>query len=516
VPEGAFEIELDRATSVAHQPLRHNTSTTRLVLLALAAFLIGILVTLAHKPFSQPEGGDEAIWDYVAQCIVRGQVPYRDVVEIKAPLSAYLSAGSILIGRRAGLSDVISIRLLNILMAGLLSAITFLVGVKYLRSTLSAWIAFLIVLVPTHFTEWIVAGTEPKLPMILFGMLSVYFIATRMPFWSGLFSMLSCLCWQPGLMFTAVAVLIFSKYLTNWRNLAAAKVLLGAVIPLAALLIYFYSVGALSDFWFWTIVYNLKVYAPETAKGVRERAGLLTRVLIRVFKFDLLLVACSLGGFIWFVIARIQSRREDNGLKSERLFKDAIVILPCVYFAFCWINFQSGPDLVPLFPFGGLFAAFFIAKLGRSRLRNANLRLLLNTSIAVLLLLILIRSLTYRVEAEQTLHDQENRIASISNMLSTTDKILVHGTVEILVLLNRPNLNPYVDLRQGKDEFVAQRTPGGFNTLVSQMEDAAPKIVAFSRAGRLHHREELRQWITDHYDPFELAGFEGIYLRRQR
>jgi hypothetical protein len=98
-------------------------------LLALAAFLIGLVVTLAHKPFSQPEGGDEAIWDYVSQCILRDQVPYRDVVEIKTPLSAYLSAGAMLVGRAAGLSDVIAVRLLNTVLAGLLSAITFLIGV---------------------------------------------------------------------------------------------------------------------------------------------------------------------------------------------------------------------------------------------------------------------------------------------------------------------------------------------------------------------------------------------------
>jgi len=488
--------------------------TTNPLLLALAAFLVGLLVTLAHRPFSQPEGGDEAIWDYVAQCIVRGQVPYRDVVEIKTPLSAYLSAGSLLIGRLASLSDVRSIRLLNILMAGSLSAIILLVGIEYLRSRIAAWLAVLILLLPTHFSEWIVSGTEPKLPMILFGMLSVYFIAKRRPFWSGLFSMLSCLCWQPGLMFTAVAVLIFSKYLTNWRDLVAAKVLMGAALPLGALLIYFYSAGALSDFWLWTIVYNLKGYAPETAKSLRETAGLFSRVLLRVFRFDLALVACSFAGFLWFVIERIKARREHVGLDSERRFVDAIVILPCTYVAFCWINFQSGPDLIPLFPFGGLYAAFFIAKLGSAPFEKTLLRRLPLASVAVLLLIILFRIVNYRVYAPVTLPEQETRIASLSNTLSSTDTMFIHGAVEILVLLNRPNLNQYVDLRQGKDDFVAQRTPGGFSTFINQLEQSAPKIVAFSRSGRIHHRDELREWITNHYDPMELAGFEGIYLRR--
>jgi len=169
--------------------------TPNLKLLALAAFLIGASVTLTHRPWSQPEGGDEAIWDYVAQCIVRGQAPYRDVVEIKTPLSAYLSAAAIQAGRSAGLSDVMAVRLLNVLMAGSLSAITVLVAATYLRSRMAAFIAFLIPLTPTHFADWVAAGTEPKLPMILFGMCSLPLIAKRKPFWVGFFSMLACLCW---------------------------------------------------------------------------------------------------------------------------------------------------------------------------------------------------------------------------------------------------------------------------------------------------------------------------------
>jgi hypothetical protein len=230
----------------------------------------------------------------------------------------------------------------------------------------------------------------------------------------------------------------------------------------------------------------------------------------------LALVAFSVAGFISFLIKRIRATRQDNGLKSPGLFEDAIIILPLVYLAFCWVNFQSGPDLIPLFPFVGLYAAFFLARVAGVRVGQPFLHHLPRASVVVLIALILIRMLTYRIEAEVTLPDQENRIASLSSVLTPSDKIFVHGTVEILVLLNRPNMNQHVDLRKGKDEFIAQRTAGGFAAFINELEASAPKIVAISRAGRLHHREELRKWITDHYDPLEVAGFEGIYVRRQR
>ena len=485
-------------------------------LLALAAFLIGVSVTLMHRPWSQPEGGDEAIWDYVAQCIVRGQAPYRDVVEIKSPLSAYLSAAAMLIGGSAGLRDVIAVRLLNVLMVGSLSAITFLVASAYLRSRLAACIAFLIPLMPSHFAEWMVTGTEPKLPMILFGLFSLLLIAKDKPFWAGLFSMLACLCWQPGLLFTGVAVLMFSRYLTRWRDLAGMKVLLGALVPLAVLLFYFYSIGALADFWTWTVVYNVKVYAPETSKGIGETLGLLWRVSVRVFRWDLVLVALSVAGLFMLALERVKAKRKDGFLASPRLREDAIVILPLIYLAFCLINFQSGPDLIPLFPFIGMFGGWFVVKLGGAALGRGLARRVPAAVLVALFGLIILRSLTYRVASELTLQDQQKAFGAVANVLSPDDRIYVHGTVEILVLLNTPNLNPYIFLDRGKDNWIAKRTPGGFQAIIDEMESSSPKIVAVSRAGRVAHRAELRQWVDDHYDQMELPGYDGIYVRRQR
>ena len=147
---------------------------------ALAAFVIGVGVILLHHPGRLAERGDLAIWDYVAQSILRGQVPYRDVVEIKTPASAYLSALAMAAGRAAGLQDVAAVRVLQVLLVGLLAAVTYLVAESYLRNRLAAIIAFLVMLLPNHLVVMI-AGTQPKLPMILFGMLTLLLIARDKP-----------------------------------------------------------------------------------------------------------------------------------------------------------------------------------------------------------------------------------------------------------------------------------------------------------------------------------------------
>ena len=215
-----------------------------------------------------------------------------------------------------------------------------------------------------------------------------------------------------------------------------------------------------------------------------------------------------------FGIERGRTRLKDcKALEAPCLFGDAIVIVPLIYLAFCLINFQSGPDLIPLFPFIGLFAGWFVVKLGDVRFGPA--RYLPGATLIVLFALIILRGLIYRVESELTLQDQEKEFAEISKVLAPDDRIYVHGTVEILVLLNRSNLNPYIFLDRGKDDWIARRTPGGFRAFIDDIESLAPKVVAISRVGKVLHRAELRRWVDDHYDQMELPGFEGIYLRRQ-
>lgn len=151
---------------------------------------------LAHRPWKLIEVGDPSVYDYIAQSILRGQIPYRDVVDIKGPGAAYLSAFAMLLGKTIGLRDIIAVRLLHVVLTGLLSATTYLVAEIYLRNRLAAIIAFLVPLMPEHFATMLLSGTQPKLPMILFGMITLLLIAKDKPLWAGVFSMLCCLCWH--------------------------------------------------------------------------------------------------------------------------------------------------------------------------------------------------------------------------------------------------------------------------------------------------------------------------------
>lgn len=494
--------------------LQQFLSARSTVTLAVGAFLLTVAVMFFYRPFSQAESGDSALYDYLAQSIVRGQLPFRDVVEIKAPASFYLSALAMRVGDAVGLRDVIAARLLHIALAGLLAAFVYLTGEAYLRDRFAALISVLVLLTPSHFAAWTVGGGQPKLPMIVFGTLTLLLIARDKPFWCGVCSMLSCLCWQPGLLFTGTALLVCSGYFTRWRDLRAAKVFLGAAIPLLALLLYFYSKGALGELWTWTVSFNYGVNAHKTLRTIAESFTHLWAVSFKVFKADLILIGVSLAGVAAFVIER--ARRRSGAAESVR---DAIVIAPLAYLVFCFVRFSAAPYLLPLFPFIALFAGRLLAGLAALVDKTNRFRFLWwfqGAAIIVLVGVIFGRAIVYQFEPGLTLREQDQSFEVISRALGPDDRIYVHGTIEILALLRRPNLNPYVFLDWGKDDYVAARRVGGFGGIVDEMESQSPKVVALSRLQKVAHRTELINWVEGHYEHLDVPGYDGVYLRNSQ
>src|SRR6185369_15728422 len=263
---------------------------------------------ILYRPFARAEVLDPTIYDYLAQAILRGQIPYRDIVDIKGPGAPYLSAAAIFVGRIFGLGDIFAIRALHVLLVGLLSAVTFQVANVYLNSRIAACIAFLIPLLREPIAKALIGGTQPKLPMMIFGLLTLLMIAKNRPLAAGVFSMLSCLCWQPGLLFTGTAVLIFSRYLTGWRDLKALKVIAGAMIPLTIVLGYFYSKGALGDLWTWTITYNYSVFGPEAGPTLGNALRHIWVMTRRVFEKEILIVLLSIIGLLLFGFERVRQK----------------------------------------------------------------------------------------------------------------------------------------------------------------------------------------------------------------
>jgi len=179
------------------------------------------------------------------------------------------------------------------------------------------------------------------------------------------------------------------------------------------------------------------------------------------------------------------------------------------------INFQGGADLIPFYPFIGLFAGWLFIQAVRVISRGwpqAGFVLPL-AAIAFIITLLLVRGTTYgRIKG--TLQDQDNDAQFLASQLGLDDKIYVHGAAEILVLLDRPNLNKYIALDTGADNYIAAHKSGGFQDVIREIEMETPKIVAITRLRNVRHREEIEKWVEEHYDKMDLATLRGVYIRK--
>ncbi len=121
----------------------------------------------------------------------------------------------------------------------------------------------------------------------------------------------------------------------------------------------------------------------------------------------------------------------------------------------------------------------------------------------------------YALEPGRTLQAQEIAFKPVSDQLEPNDKVYVHGTLELLVLIHRPNMNPYIFLPIGKDEYIGSKVPGGFKAILEEMEAQAPKVLALSRLRTVTHSDDLLQWAADHYVklPLEFAH-NSVYVRK--
>lgn len=480
----------------------------RLFLITLAAATV---VFAQYQFWKQPVRGDAANWDYFAQVIARGGLPYRDVVNIKSPLSAYIGALAIVAARPFGLRDVYAIRIVYLIMAVFTVGFTYLVTYDYFESHRIALLAATIMLTFEPFGIFNSRGVQPKTPMVLFGLMTLWAIHKRWPIAAGVFGMLSALSWQPGLLFVGAAGLAFSRYLRDWRDGKVLKLLAGAGAPLAVMVAYFAAAGALKDFYLWGFHYTSTVYGPRELRPLSSFFGHLGGILASRFPKEQIYFYLAAIGIVMAIGIALKEVKDQGWTELfARAPRHAIIIAPAVYFGFCMIDIQGIPDLIPLLPFVGAFAALALiyscdwtAKHAMKMLPRIRPALWQYAPFMVFLIAILVLDLgslfSYR-RGFPTLQDEDAATAEITSHLGPGDKIFVHGQTEILELSQLTNASKYFFLDRGKDTYLDKVEPGGFAGWFDRLKAERPKVIALSRLDAVDHAAEFREWANEDYE----------------
>ncbi len=495
----------------------------RYLLIALVAF--SFLIIAQFQFHRLPERQDAANWNYMAQLIARGNIPYRDAVNIKTPLSAYAGAAAILILHPFGARDLMAIRCLFILLGALVIGCTFLVTFAYCGSRRTALLAALILLSSNYFANAHSRGVEPKTLMVLFGLLTLLAIYRNRPISAGLCGMLSALSWQPGLLFVGVAGLIFSSYGRSWRDIRLLKGLLGALMPLAIMLFYFWVVRVLHDFYTWNLAFTFSVYSVYRPRSPVEFVQRVGNFMRNAYRSDAFYFFLALIGWVSALYEQLKPLlRNHDGRIAPPPVRSAVIISPLIYLLFCMVQINGERDFLPLLPFAGVFAALAIA----SFLQRGVARIIRNREpstgrsieygswglIFTLIVTISLADILWLEREFGTLQEQEREVSEITAHLQPGDEIFVHGAAEVLVLSHLTNASKYFFLDRGKDEYLDKLEPGGFDGWLARLKASRPKVVVLARMNEVSRKTDFQAWVQRDYRKVTRTFFT-YYVRKE-
>jgi hypothetical protein len=456
-------------------------------------FVLAAAYLLFFRPFERPVVLDPATWDYMSLALGDGVIPYRDIFLHKTPGALFCGAAGAAIARTLGVEPLYGVHAAFLLFGALGPALLFY-GCRraghtvVTASSAAAWLL--------AFDQWSLAaieGARPKVATTAFGLLALSAASTR-PVLSGALGAMSSLCWQPGLVFLAAALLHRLRHVTTAarRNAAVlravAPVATGATLPIAALLGFLAWQGALADFWRDTVIFNLH-YVSINARSPIETVSRVWTLVTKWNALELLLLLPALLG------ASILDRR----------FPDGLVVATLLYTALLFVSVQAWPDTILLGPGLAATLAIGLSALGRRYVGPLGAAGVLATALVAMA-----TPRSSRFFPPVTLAEQREAYRALAADLAPSDRVFVVSAPEFLIHTGRHNALPWPYMWFGVDRFAASSTSDGFDAVLRQLEETDPRLMIVCRRWGGPLRKSFEAWASLRYTREAVALYPHV------
>lgn len=234
-----------------------------LVLGAILLLHILILTELIYFPYPEL-----FIYPYLTN---HGLRPYSQILDQHFPGLLFLPINF----DNLGLNTPNTARLWSIAIVIIIHGMLFLVGSRMLKSRSKALLVNFLFLIWNPFFEGWVLWIDSFLPLMLLP--AFYSLYKNKFFIGGLLLGLGIIFKQTVIPLSFLSLIYV--FLVSRSIRLSLMFLLGLFIPIILMLIYLTGIGVLSDFWYWTIVFNLTTYA-QTGTKAPPSVGFVTRVLL--------------------------------------------------------------------------------------------------------------------------------------------------------------------------------------------------------------------------------------------
>jgi hypothetical protein len=482
---------------------------------ALTPFLLFFLAVIVYGGFGF-EGKllrDDAMFIYGGQRLVDGAVPYVGMFDVKGPIAPMAAGIGVAISRWMEWDDVLGARLVFLFASALAVVGAYFLGSSLFRCRKTGVLSAMAFLGFFDFAREAASGPRAKSLVVLFGIFSLYFAGRKKWFWGGFFGALSALTWQPTGIFLLASFIMALMQPGKERLRAASLSAVGIGLPAAALVLYFYSQGALFELLDGILLFHLNYLVPVNVPAIYH---ILLPYWAVTRGYTLMALPIAIGLIV--IMYLHYSRRALHGSFKGMLRDDPFAPVFLSFFPFvAWsaLDFQGPADFYVFLPYVAVGFAHFLAILAahmETRLETGRFAWAGGLVVpAICLALTVAAAADIRHRSESGYLDQVATADAIEQRFGEDLKLLSIGCPEALVVMGRTNPNPYPVLIGGMDRRIHATTLGGFEGWLMELAFYDADVIAFGPTGGPHERR-LMQWIESRYHEEKMGPWK-LYIR---
>ncbi len=431
---------------------------------------------------------DLGIYSYAGQQVADGVPPYLGVLNRAGPLAHVLPGLGVLLARLGGLDDVVTMRVLFMLIATAAVGASYLLGRDLFRSRLAGLVTAGTLLSLHGFIHYASNGPREKTPMALFIICALWAVTRRWWFTAGVCVSLATLCLQTAFLSTFAAVVVGALLLASGGRLRAlGRVALGGLVPVVVLGVWFALAGSLRASVDAFYVINMRYTVPNP---VMDKLDVVWLDLHEAYGVTAWLIFGGLAALVLYSCAVVSRRARESD--------PAVLVLPAmsigmlVGLAWTLKDYDSWADLFTVLPFSaiGIGGAFAFAERHLSR-RTAGVVAAVLSVAAVVLALVF--SISMR---EDSLDVQRHDVDAVLAQLPKGATITSIEAPQPLVLTERTNPTRYQMFRGGLQDYMNDTWPGGLDAFKRDLVARKPDLIAVGET--VSHR--WRASIEPDYD----------------
>ena len=434
---------------------------------------------------------DLGVYSYGGQQVAEGVAPYVAIVNRAGPLGHLIPGIGVVVGRAFGADDVLSMRVLNMLLSIVTIGLVYALGRDLYRSRAAGLAAAAAMLSFQGFLTYATYGPREKTAMVLFVVLALLAMLKQRWGTTGFFIALATLTWQPVFLAAiAGAAVAACLGLPAGRFRALVRIAVGGAIPTAITVGFYAAIGELQVFLDDFLLINAR-YTKQVS--LLDSPADLWKLMHDAYGWSLwVFIVGSLAQLVLtaVVLTRRTTRRTPRG---AALAGTGVVFVVGVLWSLK--AFNGWPDAFFLLPGAALGIGGIAVVLARWLPSKVALAAVLVWALAATGM-----AVDYSVSnRDDTLDGQRADVEAVMELLPPDATMLSVESPEPLVLAHKRNISRYQLLGNGLIDYLDDTWPGGEMGYGRWVAEQAPTVITVGS-------DQIPGWLSPTLENYRRVG----------